>query len=658
MPAMKDLTMQQVATSMTVAGAALGSFLEVIPRSFGFRRTLVGPVCLLYITGAILCGFPELWLLLLGRFVVGVAAGFAGIVAPVLLAETSAPQVRGKLTAMHQVGVTLGVLFSCVSGLFFVRWVEEGWRYVFYVSVVPPIVLLVGALLGFIPESPRWLIRRPGDRAKQGKKEAFQMLLGLRPLDYDVRKELRMMLREQQKEGADQADEGARSAPQPQLYHPPTLHEEHMELLVPAAAVGAAPKTVDDTLTTDGMSAVSKVGSTQFEDESRISKGRSRRSTSGGSEKRRIKKKRSKRHHDSTDTFLHVASAGAGHILSVGGDSSISLNTLCCSPRHRHLLYPVFVGVMLILAYTLSGVYVVVFYSSRILDIIEVHDPLVSTVIVFFLYFVASVVGAFLSDRFGRRSLLLIGYIVMAASLAALGLVLELVGRDYRASVGWIAVACVVVYMCAFAIGPGTATYVVLGEIVPTSIRVKAFGIFMAVNWAVLLALSLFTLNLIILLGGGHDPERMRHGAGVLFLMFCGVCCIAALSVGFLIPETKGASLESVRDTMLSRWRLVDAKRTSGASCAWCCLSESGRAASQGAGAIARSFSKEDASLEGNDLRTPILSAMQEEDSMLPRAETGSNGSEVVVGTTGRPSVDYGAGVLQLTSSVSSIPDS
>jgi len=74
-----------------------------------------------YIVGSIMCSLSHLVLLIIGRFVCGLGVGFAGMVAPVLLSELSPPLVRGTLSSMHQLGITVGILFASLVGFPFVR---------------------------------------------------------------------------------------------------------------------------------------------------------------------------------------------------------------------------------------------------------------------------------------------------------------------------------------------------------------------------------------------------------------------------------------------------------------------------------------------------------------------------------------------------------
>jgi MFS family permease len=758
--------MQQVASSLTIFGAAVGSFLDCVPRSIGFRWTLVAPIALLFLGGSIACGLNGVVLLLIGRFLVGVASGLAGIVAPVLLAESSAPMVRGKLTALHQLGFTFGVLLSSVFGLGMVRNVVHGWRYVFWAGALFPLFLPLGACLGLLPESPRWLIRWGGS---DGKKRAYYQLLGLRPLEHDVRAELRAMVKEARREETGRTDEisssgsrhgdrarpgrrrrsrasasrGGRSLLQQGLLDADSLTQEgpllgfagdpgaggmgaagmgvpgagammgsltggdpggggggggfpapgrkHTrsksssashgpKLLAPgteeadgvlgaeskgmapnsprpgdsmmtaasvSAATGASRSLAVPVAAVAGSASVSGAGSAMVRGSRSSSSGRAEdrgvpggipasagqqayrktRASSQGTgvvlsklqgavglaaaaaggvessgsavERGRSRSRRgsgrggNRSRAGSDETLRDVAAAGVGHALPVSssGEMSISWCALMCEMRNRHLLYPVFVGCMLVLGLSGCGVNVVLLYSSRIYGLIELHDPMLATCITFGVFFVTTIGGMFLVDMLGRRTLLAAGYAVMFVALAALGVTVLTLGEAHKEASGYIALACLLVFVAGYAVGPGVATFVVLSEIVPTVIRVRAFSIFMVTNWTVQLLLGLLALDAIGLLGtqqkGQELHEQARRGVGLLFLGFSAVCLLAIGAVLGLVPETRGKSLESVRKAMLSRWKRVETETrqrrrvAQGATscCDWCICCAAGRAA-------------------------------------------------------------------------------
>jgi MFS transporter, SP family, arabinose:H+ symporter len=118
---------------------------------------------------------PDFQSLVAARLVCGLAVGLASVVAPLFLSELSPPQIRGRLVALYQLSIVIGILaayFSNWALLSFAQhnpqafgshsWmhlivIEETWRAMFGAGMIPAAFFLV--LLFFIPESPRWLMQ-------------------------------------------------------------------------------------------------------------------------------------------------------------------------------------------------------------------------------------------------------------------------------------------------------------------------------------------------------------------------------------------------------------------------------------------------------------------------------------------------------------------
>lgn len=94
--------------------------------------------------------------LTMARFVLGIAIGVASVVGPLYLAEVAHPKRRGATVAVYQLAITFGILSAYVVNYFFIF--AHAWRIMFATSVVPALGLAVG--MGFLPESPRWLLAR------------------------------------------------------------------------------------------------------------------------------------------------------------------------------------------------------------------------------------------------------------------------------------------------------------------------------------------------------------------------------------------------------------------------------------------------------------------------------------------------------------------
>ena len=106
------------------------------------------------------------------RVVGGFGIGMASAISPIYIAEVSPAKYRGRLVALNQLNIVIGILLAQIINYLIAQQVpggasdqfiqsswngQMGWRWMFWAEAVPAILFLV--LLFFIPESPRWLAK-------------------------------------------------------------------------------------------------------------------------------------------------------------------------------------------------------------------------------------------------------------------------------------------------------------------------------------------------------------------------------------------------------------------------------------------------------------------------------------------------------------------
>ena len=139
----------------TVIGSIAGG--KVSDR-FGRKMTLLG-VGILFFVSAVWSAFAAgPWSMIAARFIGGLGVGVSTIAAPVYIAEISPAESRGKLTALFQFNIVLGVVVSLASNLALKDLGANAWRWMLGVEAFP--ALLFTALCPFLVESPRWLASR------------------------------------------------------------------------------------------------------------------------------------------------------------------------------------------------------------------------------------------------------------------------------------------------------------------------------------------------------------------------------------------------------------------------------------------------------------------------------------------------------------------
>jgi len=169
------LTMS-IALIGTVIGAALGS----IPSDgLGRKKTLI-IISILFLVSSVFTALATNWyVFLLFRFIGGLGVGASSVTAPIYISEISSAKNRGRLVAMFQFNVVLGILVSYLSNYVIGITVgDHSWRLMLGIMVIPSILFFI--LLRFVPESPRWLI------LKRGKtEEAKRTLAVIDPVGYE-----------------------------------------------------------------------------------------------------------------------------------------------------------------------------------------------------------------------------------------------------------------------------------------------------------------------------------------------------------------------------------------------------------------------------------------------------------------------------------------
>ncbi|GGW71582.1 sugar porter family MFS transporter [Streptomyces caelestis] len=149
-------------TSSLLLGAALGAVTGGrLSDARGRRRTIL-LLAVLFFVGALGCTLaPTTEVMIVARFVLGLAVGGASVTVPVYLAEISPAERRGALVTRNELMIVSGQLLAFTSNAIIARVGGESggvWRWMLVVATLPAVVLWFGMLV--MPESPRWLVSR------------------------------------------------------------------------------------------------------------------------------------------------------------------------------------------------------------------------------------------------------------------------------------------------------------------------------------------------------------------------------------------------------------------------------------------------------------------------------------------------------------------
>ncbi|WP_448099853.1 sugar porter family MFS transporter [Luteibacter jiangsuensis] len=149
-----DNVIEWIVSSM-MGGAAVGSLgAGWMSATLGRKRSLI-LAGVLFVAGSLFCavaGTPTI--LIVARFVLGLAIGIAAFTAPLYLAEVAPEKIRGAMISTYQLMITTGIFLAFLSDTAFSA--SGNWRWMLGVIAAPGVLFLIG--LFFLPDSPRWLL--------------------------------------------------------------------------------------------------------------------------------------------------------------------------------------------------------------------------------------------------------------------------------------------------------------------------------------------------------------------------------------------------------------------------------------------------------------------------------------------------------------------
>ena len=197
----------------------------------------------------------------------------------------------------------------------------------------------------------------------------------------------------------------------------------------------------------------------------------------------------------------------------------------------------IFIGITLSVFQQFVGINVVLYYATDIFKGMgmSTNASLMQTIIVGAVNLTFTTVAIFTVDHFGRKPLQIIGALVMAGSMIALGSSLWMGGK------GIVALTAMLVYTAGFAVSWGPVTWVLLSEIFPNQIRGKAMAVAVAAQWV---ANFIVSQTFPMLDKNPYLVEHFKHGFA--YWIYGGMSLLAVLFMIRFVPETKGRTLEQM----------------------------------------------------------------------------------------------------------------
>lgn len=152
-----------IAMASALYGTVVGSLIGGWPADRFGRKTTLLWIGILYFVGAVGSALAtNVGVFITARVIGGLGIGISTVVAPMYISEIAPPRHRGRLAGMFQFNIVFGILMAFVSNALLAGIGENAWRWMLGVAAFPS--LLYTFLCLGLPESPRWLLSREGDR--------------------------------------------------------------------------------------------------------------------------------------------------------------------------------------------------------------------------------------------------------------------------------------------------------------------------------------------------------------------------------------------------------------------------------------------------------------------------------------------------------------
>jgi MFS transporter, SP family, xylose:H+ symportor len=200
----------------------------------------------------------------------------------------------------------------------------------------------------------------------------------------------------------------------------------------------------------------------------------------------------------------------------------------------RKYLTPISLAVAIAAFNQLSGINALLYYAGYIFKIggADKTSSLLQSVIVGLTLLVFTLAALASIDQFGRRKLMLVGSVGYILSLGTVAY------SFHTGTGGWLLLASLLVFVASHAFGQGAVIWAFIGEIFPNRVRARGQALGCTTHWIMSAAIS-WTFPMI------------AATSGAVAFAFYATCMMGQLLwVIFVMPETKGVSLEGIQQRM------------------------------------------------------------------------------------------------------------
>lgn len=207
--------------------------------------------------------------------------------------------------------------------------------------------------------------------------------------------------------------------------------------------------------------------------------------------------------------------------------------------KHKRYSVPLMIGIGLLILQQLSGVNGIFFYAASIFKAAGLKNSNLATCGLGAVQVVATGITTWLTDKAGRRLLLIISAVGMTVSLLVVSVSFFVKDNIEEAShlhsvMSMLSLAGLVAFVLAFSLGMGAIPWIIMSEILPVNIKSLAGSTATLANW---MTSWLITMTASLMLNWSN---------GGTFAIYAAVSMGTLLFVCLCVPETKGRTLEEI----------------------------------------------------------------------------------------------------------------
>lgn len=225
------------------------------------------------------------------------------------------------------------------------------------------------------------------------------------------------------------------------------------------------------------------------------------------------------------------------------GSNRLTITNILCV-RDPTVRRPLLVMIFLMVNQQLCGINAVVFFTVSIFASSgSTMNAGAATIVIGAVMLAATAASAAVVNRIGRRPTLILTQSLMTAALLVFGAFFYVKAShpETAASLGFVPLSALVVFITAFSFGLGPLAWLMLGELLPPKAAGVAGSLASMVNWFLAFAVTLTFTYLIEWLGD--------YGAYWLFAAFCVLGTVVTLK---FVPETRNKTLREIQSDFMT----------------------------------------------------------------------------------------------------------